>query len=888
MTAYSERFNQAVAAVLGGATVVTGNTRSARAVKQAAEGEQRRLGRAVWSTPDVLPFGAFCGRLHAAAMVAGHSRRLLLSPEQELQLWRSIVEHSPSSRELLMTDAAAELARRSLRTAAEYRVRLAEASMSATNETRAFSGWAAEFLDQLEERGWSCESRLAQELIPLLPHLALPARLYVYLSEVAPATDGLLRALEDNGVVVERSSTEAPGESAPSVQRVSFAGEPEELAGAAQWARRQVERNPQARVGVVFFDLSRRRAAVERAFRGVLDAGRLLGASASSPFEIAAPLALADYPPVRCALRWLSLPVRALSFNEFAGMMTSPYLGGDPLQAARVVRMLRKDARREVAFAEVQGWLRQHASLVPVLRSAVDPMPSHAEFDSVQPAAAWVGFARALLGALRWPGAETLSSEEYQCTARWSELLSSMSALSLTGWRGTYSNFVQRLERMAAAQNFLPESEGAPVQIMDAAEAGGSLFDALWIGAASDDLWPAFEQPSPLLPISLLRDAGFPLSGTPAGEARAERATARLLQSAPEVCVSLALRTADEREQRWSPAFESLPTPGAPEALPTPLPLRFAPAALEDVNDVQAPALDAARETASGGTWLLADQSNCPFRAFAIRRLYAEQERGPNEELAATDRGKVVEKALELLWKELQTSEGLKRADLDAQIARAVDEAMHVLPARGDQWTLRFRQLERERTVAVVREWMELEKQRPAFRVLEHQKELRITLGGLPLHGFIDRLDEVNGRALVLDYKTGAETSPSAWQVPRPRLPQLPLYAVARQREHHDAAGVAFAVVWRNEAAFKSFLAEDNLLPGRRPHDFAHEDWSVYLPRWDEELERIAASFVAGEAAVDPKVPPGLSHSPCGNCHLSSLCRVRAAEEDEDEGAGDE
>jgi hypothetical protein len=39
-------------------------------------------------------------------------------------------------------------------------------------------------------------------------------------------------------------------------------------------------------------------------------------------------------------------------------------------------------------------------------------------------------------------------------------------------------------------------------------------------------------------------------------------------------------------------------------------------------------------------------------------------------------------------------------------------------------------------------------------------------------------------------------------------------------------------------------------------------------------LERIAASFAQGNAAVDPILPPGTSASPCEHCHLASLCRI--------------
>ncbi len=137
--------------------------------------------------------------------------------------------------------------------------------------------------------------------------------------------------------------------------------------------------------------------------------------------------------------------------------------------------------------------------------------------------------------------------------------LSAISSLELLEWRTDFRGFVARLERAAATQNFKPETLNAPVQIMDAGGVGRFVFDALWIGSCSDDLWPDSPRFSPLIPIALLKAAGVAVVGTPQAEARISRITSRLLQSAPRISLSLARRTEDEREQRWSPFFARFP-----------------------------------------------------------------------------------------------------------------------------------------------------------------------------------------------------------------------------------------------------------------------------------------------------------------------------------------
>jgi ATP-dependent helicase/nuclease subunit B len=674
--------------------------------------------------------------------------------------------------------------------------------------------------------------------------------------------------------------------------RYQFDSLTDELRGAALWARRQIESSPGARVGVVIFDLERRLAQVENAFRSVLHPEHLLGEPGPVAYEIASPRALKEYPVVECALGLLGLFASSVGFDQFHATLRSPYLAAAPESVARFLARVKKHARRQVSFSEFAKWLRDSGE-VPELRVALRRLPEHAPLSSAQPVAYWAKIAREILLAFGWPDGVALDSEEFQCTKSWSELFASIASLEVLDWRCDFRGFVARLERAAAGRRFKPESLGAPVQIMDLAEWEGSVFDALWIAGCSDDQWPDSPRLSPLLPVALLKDAGAPVVASSQADARIARITRRLLQSAPSVALSLALRADDEREQRWSPLFGGIAPASEPIRVAPQLAECFVPAALDAIRDHVAPAL-AEGEPARGGTSLLQDQSNCPFRAFAVRRLLAREDEGPNEALAPTERGRVIDRALQGIWDELKNSDGLANAQRAAIVARAVDEAMAAeLPPAGDAWSRRFRQLERERNIEVLEEWLALEATRTPFHVLGHQMAVELELGGLSLHGRLDRLDEIEGAHVIIDYKTGAADSVTSWRVPRPRRPQLPFYALAMLRQKLDVAGISFATVRRGECGFKPYLREKSLLPGPDAvkRSFAGTALDEYVARWAEELERIAASFAQGDAAVDPRIPPGKNQSPCQHCHLPSLCRVGdlageaggEAEEDSDE-----
>ena len=146
---------------------------------------------------------------------------------------------------------------------------------------------------------------------------------------------------------------------------------------------------------------------------------------------------------------------------------------------------------------------------------------------------------------------------------------------------------------------------------------------------------------------------------------------------------------------------------------------------------------------------------------------------------------------------------------------------------------------------------------------------------------------ETGGRA-ILDYKSGRRAT-ADWYGERPSHPQLLAYLAALG---DDVVAMATVNVTAREIRFDGIANTPELLPkvkgvegefGTDPNDA----WPARRAQWVALVERLAAAFVAGRAAVDPK--PGA----CDYCHVASVCRIsdRAATGSADEpssGAGDE
>jgi hypothetical protein len=137
---------------------------------------------------------------------------------------------------------------------------------------------------------------------------------------------------------------------------------------------------------------------------------------------------------------------------------------------------------------------------------------------------------------------------------------------------------------------------------------------------------------------------------------------------------------------------------------------------------------------------------------------------------------------------------------------------------------------------------------------VEREAPRRINAGGLELDLKVDRIDQqtADGTYVILDYKTSENLSPRDWDSDRPDAPQLPLYGVKSGRK---VSGAYFA----------------KLVPGKTGLlGYGGEDLAQRLPEWERVIDQLGASFLHGDAAVDPKNAP----KTCEFCDLHSLCRI--------------
>ena len=859
----------------GATTVVTPNRRLAQTLAAEFDRRQQASGRTVWETADVLPYGAFVERLYDDALHSDLAAGLplLLTPDQEQSLWEDVLRRSGIGDALLAIPEAATLAREAWTLAHAWDLADGLPGTLAGDDAVAFAGWARDYAAWTGREHVTDRARLPAVAAAALgePRVRKPPRLVAYgFDAFTPQQGALFRALAARGTALARC---APPQRAADAIRVTAADARAEFALAARWARARLEVNPAARIAIVVPELHRHKRGLRRALAETMDPGRAGGVL---PFNVSLGDPLAGFPLVAHALAALELAGRETPFEQASRVIRSPFLALAESEAqarARGDAWLRRRAEPTVTLDRLAALLTDGGALAERLRAYADFRKQL--FDARSPAdwARGFGDALALLG---FPGERGLASDEYQALQKWHEVLARLAALERVAPRMGFEAALARLTRMAGETLFQPETPAVPIQVLGVLEAAGMAFDHLWVTGLTDEAWPPAPNPNPFLPLRLQRVAGIPNATPATALAFAQRLTGEWLTGADEVVLSHPLREGD-RDLAPSPLIASF-AETAP-ALPEYGSWRNAihrSASIERVLDAQAPAL-AAGGRSRGGTGLLKDQAACPFRAFARRRLAAGPIEAPHAGLDAMERGTLVHRVLEAVWRKLGTKralEALPAAERDALIARAVEEA--IADARTRRPTTlrgRFAAIERGRLARLADDWLEIDCGREAFTVLPVEEKRAVVVGPLALAVRLDRVDETaSGERIVIDYKTG---TPVLASILRARLdePQLPIYATAAEP---GAAAAAFAQVRSREMKFVGLARLEGLLPGvgtpaqAGSRSGAQADWNAQVAFWRGELERLAVEFASGRADVAPK--KGLQT--CRECDLQPLCRI--------------
>lgn len=894
-----------IAEALGrGAIVVTGNQRAARTLRRSFDLRNRQLGLANWAPPAVLAWEAWTAELWRGLVIEGHATQLLLNRTQEHAVWRSVLEADQELASLRTLDSLAEMAIGAWQLVCRYEGQRRLRGAVGTLDTRAFQRWAVVFERTCKTKGFLPLAQLEEALRAAVEKglVKFPSSevMLVGFDAMPPAQAGLLEALQSAGARVEEVQ---PAVGVVRRMLVEAADEQEELHVAARWVRKFLEERPKAKVAVIVPGLESQRTEIDRVFREVLapELQDIRAANETGPYEFSLGVSLAETAMVATALNLLRWAVEALPLEQVSGLLLSPYFAmmRDERGARaefdafelRKARLLRPEIALDDLVAAVERSKRRGklTRLLGALRT-MRTIANRLQGMDARSNGEWVETMRELLQAATWGASAEESSVEFQMRRKWEGALDELAGLDFDGARLEFVQALDSLKRIARETTFAPESRDAPVQVMGPLEAAGGTFDAVWFLRGGELSWPTEITSNSLLPWTMQRDLGMPGADVARDSEHARRMTERIAGSARTVVFSFAAESA-EGKQRSSPVLSGLGLEVVRAAGLVGTAAERGVIDLEEIEDV-ASVQALPDRVIRGGARILELQAACGFRAFAEQRLWATELESIVPGMDARESGTVVHDVLKMFWDEIRTQDALRTMtteERDGVLDWCITEALkRTEESSATTWDTAYLQVQRERLRKLLSWWLDLELERGLpFEVRLSEKEFKdVRVGPLRLSVRMDRVDEVEGGEVLIDYKTGNAT-PNDWLTERPDAPQLPLYAILSEADR--LRGVAFGLVRAGEGRdLKGYAVGNGVLPGRPARLKEAATLELQVERWRQVLVGLAEEFSAGDARVQPKSYP----KTCERCGQRLLCRLDASslevDEEDDADTGEE
>ncbi len=778
---------------------------------------RRRLGRqSASSAAEAGPWAwhEWTSQLWSTLLVEGLDDRLLLNRLQEAHLWTGIVAgHLPGATVAPSgLQDLAKLASSALQRAAAFRLVDRVRSSADTADARAFAHWLHLFRERCNRDRLLApallDDALAFHLRSRIP--GVPETLHLIgFQQLTPSQAHLLDTLSASGIAVRQHTfQQLPGATREAVE---FPDAHQQLRFAVRLMAETVNSRPDEgpRVGLICPTVQEYRPELDRLFRELLapELESVFTDLSSTPWYFSTPPPLRTVPLVADALDLLRWTVSPLPLERIGQLLLSPFVSTRDSSEARArfdvrshkqVPALRgsldlaaftallprpkPDGATQASFGELRTLAQtaRQAGLVKTQRSADD----------------WTEQIRKLLHAVGWPGSRPLSPLEYQTLQTWEGLLDSLATLQFDGAAVSFSALLDLLSAEAVNIATPAINLDAPVQVLTLAEADALTFDLVVHLDATEENLPRIERRHPLLSQALQRSVGI---GDPAQAfQQARRSLESLVHRSGSVFLLAPLDIAEGKSQLTALSTDLYFNYKQPTDVLTPE-LPREPVAMERLVDPETMPLLTSAEV-RGGVDVLRLQAACGFHAFATYRLGADQASPRSLGIDPRESGSLLHKILEILWQQLGSSSALKELSPEqrrATVKQAVEEgfALHRLsPAAGDTWAERYLNILKRRFARLLIRWLEEhEMQRPAFTVLAQEQKQLLTLGPIRLSIRPDRIDEVAGGKVFVDYKTSYDLSSKHWLEERPHAPQLPAYALAADPE--SIKGIAFAQI---------------------------------------------------------------------------------------------
>lgn len=737
----------------------------------------------------------------------------------------------------------------------------------ASNEQQAFTDWRAQLKAVLKEQDALSAGQLIAVLQAHFASLELPGRVVVSAQlELSGPEQTLLQTMGEAGVQLYSLPPFTRTGASSAIRQTRCLTVREEVSAAVQWVAATLQDwdgSEPPKIALIAPELRLYEKPLQRALERYLYPASVfphtVAGALSEPWRVGTGR-LSGYPIVAAAMDALQVATGEAPLEQLSRLLRSSFMAGAETLAAERAQIdwrwrdrLQNRASLSSALREAQRCERQ----VPNIDETLAPLTALAEVAARHSgkalASAWVQRFDAELLAAGWPNREAGDPVVDQCRQGFSQVMDTLRALDRQLGNIDRREAMRWLQHVLQGKRFELRRDAAPLlQLISLEEARGQHFDALWILGLSDAALPVAVEPSPFLPREQLVHRGVPRADHRDALRRDRELLKAVMASAEQVVVSVPGQNKDGVPQapctllEWQwPEWEGTPLEEAFSVHgETELPL----------SETVRPVSPAEKHRLRGGTGIFKAYATSPFAAFLKYRLGLQALPEPIEGLDPRTQGEWIHRALDEFWREVKSSERLTQmsnGQIEAKISEAIDRAMADAFAHGDE----LQRIEKRRIASLMGEWIAFEKERTEpFELVATEAGGEVDAFGIPLRIKVDRIDNIDGKRIIIDYKTGTVQA-NALNAENLLEPQLPLYALLG---HGIAGGVVEGVALAQIHARDDMKVHmrsswaSNLVPKTvsNPVD-TPEKWAAECEAWQKVLQRCAAGFLGGEAGHD-------------------------------------
>ncbi|WBF65888.1 MAG: PD-(D/E)XK nuclease family protein [Candidatus Kinetoplastibacterium crithidii] len=428
---------------------------------------------------------------------------------------------------------------------------------------------------------------------------------------------------------------------------------------------------------------------------------------------------------------------------------------------------------------------------------------------------AWVRVIRSSLDDIHFPGDKKIDSETYQTIENLDDLFDKFTLLDPLFGHLNAIEVIKLFKTFARINRFqIKDSCASVFEVLDIQDAINVQWDALWVIGMDQENFPSAPNPNPFLPLSVLRMNNVPRA-TPEREfIWAQKIYSGLITSASRVIFSYS-KIIDE--QIMEPSF--LISKDSKDRVHRGY-KDISKVHIDMIDDSKGPEIDSNEINVISGIGLLEAQSRCPLWAFAKYRLGISSlpSYDINNSYYSLKRGILIHDSLSEFWATVKDQVVFLETPTYT-LEKILLKCIHKVSRKSlFVYGSTLLNLEVERTFAIIKKLLNLEKDRLHFRIMFLEQDINWQYKNISLNVRPDRIDLLSeDTILIIDYKTGNSIffPEKDWVRVRPINLQLPIYSLACLNTLHlDTQGLAIYFINAKELSIKGLSIKNIGLPG--------------------------------------------------------------------------